>query len=196
MAAPVLNRCQESCVVSFEPSPQTLKYLERTVALSPYAKRWKAIGKALCETAGPVDFFEAAPEMGAYNGLADTSRGGASHRVVVTASTLDSEWMKLGKPQISAIKIDVEGAELRVLQGASECIGSQHPPILLEWSKKNLGAHGVSPDAILDFARQKDYSLHVMPNLARITAAGELALHMMATESFLLWPATAKANAH
>src|SRR5580765_4723787 len=36
MAAPVLRLCPEVQVVSFEPSPGTLKYLERTVSNSPY----------------------------------------------------------------------------------------------------------------------------------------------------------------
>ncbi len=194
MAAPVLQRCANSRVISFEPSPTTFQYLVRTVAGSPYAARWQAVGKALCETEGTVDFFESAPAKGAYNGLAETLRGGPSQRVSVPASKIDVEWIGLGRPHISVIKIDVEGAELRVLQGAVECIASQHPPIMLEWSGKNLTAHGMSPEAILDFSNEHGYRLHSMPSLSTIVTAGDLALHMKASESFLLWPERSKAN--
>jgi FkbM family methyltransferase len=188
IAAPILQRCTGARVVSFEPSPGTLKYLEKTVASSPYSPRWSLVAKALCEREGTLDFFAAREEMGGFDGLADTTRGGPTRKVSVLGSTLDVEWGTLGRPQVCVVKIDVEGAELRVLKGARRCIAVQHPPVLLEWNAKNLHAHGVSPSALLDFAQETNYSLHAVPGLVRVPTASELALHMKATESFLLWP--------
>lgn len=187
MAAPILRRCPEARVVSFEPSPATLAYLHKTLATSPYAARWCVVPKALCDQEGTVDFYTAAEDRGAYDGLADTERGGPTHKVTVQASTLDAEWLRLGRPTVSVIKIDVEGAELRVLKGASRCITVHQPPILIEWSSRNLTAHAVPPSALLEFAEQTKYTLHSVPGLVRISTEAELALHMKTTESFLLW---------
>ena len=43
MAVPVLNN-QDCSVISFEPSPNVLTFLERTASESQYRNRWKVIG--------------------------------------------------------------------------------------------------------------------------------------------------------
>jgi len=189
MAAPILRNCPNTTVVSFEPSPSTLKYLEKTISISPYRSRWTLVPKAVCDSDGVVHFYTAAAvEMAAFEGLADTTRGGPTRQVTVSATRLDVEWESLGKPTISAIKIDVEGAEMRVLSGAEGCLSAQRPPILLEWNADNLKASAVLPNRILEFAQQTAYSLHSVPQLTRIADDSELRLHMEMTESFLLWP--------
>jgi hypothetical protein len=133
--------------------------------------------------------------MGAFDGLADTKRGGQASKISVAASTLDAEWRSLGKPDLCVVKIDVEGADLLVLKGAEQCIAAQHPPILVEWNVINLRSHGIAADEILGFVRQSNYSLHAVPGLARISTSSELALHMQVTENFLLWPLYENSNA-
>jgi FkbM family methyltransferase len=74
--------------------------------------------------------------MSAFDGLRNTGRKKGGSAVTVPISTLDAEWREVGKPNVSLIKIDVEGAELGVLRGGSECIGQCKPAILLEWTKQ------------------------------------------------------------
>jgi FkbM family methyltransferase len=188
MAAPILRMCPETRVVSFEPSPGTTKYLERTIAASPYRSRWTLVQKAVCDLDGSVEFFAGAEDMGAFDGLAHTKRGGPARRVTVPAAKLDTEWAALGKPKECVLKIDVEGAEMRVLDGALNLIRSAQPPVLLEWNLRNLQAHGVPLRTILDFAQQIGYGLHAVPGLATVSTPSQLALQMRVTESFLLWP--------
>src|ERR1035441_3754198 len=191
MASPVLRRCPQTQVVSFEPSPATLRYLEKTIASSPYRSRWRLVPKALCECEGTVDFFAASEEKGVYDGMVDTGRAGSTRKMAVPSSSLDIEWARLKRPKVCVIKIDVEGAETKVLNGARECLGAQHPPILLEWNRVNLKAYGVDPSTLLTFAVGMHYSVHAIPGLVRISTVSELALHMKMTESFLLWPSSA-----
>lgn len=47
-------------------------------------------------------------------------------------TTLDLLWGSLGRPEVSAIKVDVEGAELEVLRGASELLARDKPVLLIE----------------------------------------------------------------
>jgi hypothetical protein len=57
----------------------------------------------------------------------------------VPMTTLDAEWIAAGRPEVSALKIDVEGGELDVLRGASELLASQRPAVLLEaWGAEQL----------------------------------------------------------
>ena len=46
--------------------------------------------------------------------------------------TLDSVWQDAGRPEVSVVKIDVEGYEGDVLKGAGELLESQSPVLMLE----------------------------------------------------------------
>jgi FkbM family methyltransferase len=50
----------------------------------------------------------------------------------VPVTTVDALWREAGNPMVSALKIDVEGGELAVLQGAAKLLAEQRPAILLE----------------------------------------------------------------
>jgi hypothetical protein len=113
---------------------------------------------------------------------------GECREVEVELTTIDAEWKRLGSPRISAIKIDVEGAELDVLEGAGECLKAERPPVLLEWNAENLAAYQRPPERLLDFARTLDWQLFAMPTLVEIQTPRQLSWHMIRTESFFLAP--------
>jgi hypothetical protein len=50
----------------------------------------------------------------------------------VRAVTLDALWAEHGEPELSAVKIDVEGAEPAVLRGATRLLEPWHPAVLIE----------------------------------------------------------------
>jgi FkbM family methyltransferase len=52
--------------------------------------------------------------------------------VKVPGVTLDDLWLKAGRPQVSFVKIDVEGAEEDVLRGALEMIAACRPSMIVE----------------------------------------------------------------
>jgi FkbM family methyltransferase len=53
-------------------------------------------------------------------------------QLAVEQTTLDAIWERAGRPVVSLIKIDVEGGELDVLNGAHALLASQLPTILIE----------------------------------------------------------------
>lgn len=69
----------------------------------------------------------------AYNSVVGIEGG---HVVVETTAVksvrLDRVWDDLGRPAVSFMKIDVEGAEPSVLRGARAMITSTHPSLLME----------------------------------------------------------------
>jgi FkbM family methyltransferase len=188
MAIPVLYSCPLTRVISFEPSPRTLVFLKRTLRECTYSDRWQAVGKALSDRVGTLTFFSGDACLGAFDGLADTGRGGAKQKIEVPSSTLDAEWDTLGQPVISVIKIDVEGAEMQVLKGADRCINVHKPAIVLEWNATNLAAYGCEPGDLLHYASANKYRVLAVPGLVQIHELSLLETHMIYTETFLLLP--------
>ncbi|MDQ3006441.1 MAG: FkbM family methyltransferase [Chloroflexota bacterium] len=188
MSAPVLHAHPSSRVLAFEPSPNVLPYLQRSITASPFRDRWAIIPKAVGANRGQVRFSLSSPENNLFDGLRSTSRVEAIAEIEVEMTTLDFEWERLGCPSISVIKCDVEGAETQVMAGAQNCIKKQQPAILLEWNAQNLKAYDYSPDSLLSFTKTLGYGVYAVPSLTLITTENELQAHMGFTESFLLLP--------
>jgi FkbM family methyltransferase len=188
MAIPVLQSGRGIRVCSFEPSPNTLPYLRRTQASSPWADRWEIIPKAAGSAAGEAVFSVATADVGALDGFKDTARAGPMTQVKVPVATLDEEWIRLGKPRVSVIKIDIEGAETMALAGATQILHSERPLVFLEWNASNLAAYDVAPSRLLDIAAEFDCDILAVPGLAKAATTVELRLHMAVTETFLLLP--------
>ncbi|HWV99988.1 MAG TPA: FkbM family methyltransferase [Candidatus Acidoferrum sp.] len=188
MAAPILSRVPDCHVLSFEPSLNVLPYLQRTVAESPFADRWAVVPKAVGAKAGRVKFSLSSPNNSPYDGMRATQRVASEQQVDVELTTIDAEWKRLGSPRVSAIKIDVEGAELEVLKGAADCLLTERPPVLLEWNAENLAAYQCPPEYLLTVAREMNWQVFAQPHLVEVHTHRELSLHMLRTESFLLSP--------
>lgn len=188
MSVPVLQKCDSCSVVSFEPSPNTLELLKRTAKESSYSDRWCVLGKAVGSEVGSLDFCIASAELGAFDGFKDTKRAGATRKITVPVTTLDTEWEAMGRPAVSLIKIDVEGAELASLEGAITCIENERPNILLEWTLLNLEAYNRQPENLLTVAERLGYQVYSLPNQLPIINSTILKLQMLKTENFLLTP--------
>lgn len=185
---PILSSCPDCRVVSFEASPNVLSFLQRTEATSGYGDRWQIIAKALGNEIGSTQFFMASSELSLFDGLRDTGRAGPTRETTVAITTLDAEWEDLNYPGVSVIKIDVEGGELQILQGATRCIERERPFIVLEWNSINLKPYNCEPESLLSFAKQCQYELFSLPNLISISNPTMLKLQMIRTESFVLVP--------
>jgi FkbM family methyltransferase len=190
MALPILHALPDCRVVSFEPSPNALPWLRRTIAGSSYSDRWSLVPKAVGARSGIGAFSVSAPELGMYDGLQATHRVSEMQRVEVQITTLDIEWEQLGSPEVSLVKIDIEGGELAALRGASNCIRECRPSFLIEWNELNLRAYQYQAAELISFAKEGAYRVYALPELATVTDEVDLRLHMLSTESYLLAPAT------
>jgi len=112
-------------VYAFEPLERNLEYLRQHIALNNL-QNCTVFGQAVCNEEGTRSFSAAAME----SPMAHLSPNG---ELLVPSTTLDSGIYgprRLGPPDI--IKIDVEGAELEVLQGSHRALAEFHPTIFLE----------------------------------------------------------------
>jgi FkbM family methyltransferase len=76
---------------------------------------------------------------------------------VVTVETKKMDQVLGSGSRVDYVKIDVEGAEFKVLKGAETTIES-NPDIklLIEWNNEQFHRHGASPDEVIAFLKGKD----------------------------------------
>lgn len=175
-------------VVSFEPSPNSIPYLKRTIAESSYNGRWKLQETAVGEESGATRFCINSNANGAFDGRGATGRAGATDSIEVPLISLDQFWTDSGKPAVCMIKIDVEGFETEVLRGAARCLKECRPIVVLEWSLLNLKALGRKNQELLTIATELGFEVFAIPSLSSVGTEASLELQMKYTESFVLYP--------
>jgi FkbM family methyltransferase len=118
-------------VISFEPVQENMAVLKENVALNGITNV-ELVNSALGERPGTLSLIRPknfqlswTPSVQGY------SVEGARDSVEVKVDTLDAH-LSRGGDKPSVIKIDVEGAELQVLRGATETLRTTRPTVLLE----------------------------------------------------------------
>jgi FkbM family methyltransferase len=81
---------------------------------------------------------------------------GIGHAVRVPVNRLDTIWTRLGRPVVSAIKIDVEGGELAVLRGAETLLRETRPALLIEANTERC-------QALTDWLALRSYAPRIQP---------------------------------
>ena len=127
----VMSRCAgpDGTVVAFEASPRVLPALNANLAADEFTNT-EIVDRAVSDQSGTLSF-----EMYPYSTIGRISRDGTADDAVtveVQAITLDEYVYELGNPPPDLIKIDVNGAELQVLQGADRLLREQAPKVLVE----------------------------------------------------------------
>ena len=137
----------------------------RVIAVEPETENLRLLRHRL-ERSGlgvNVDVIEgvAAEESGMLR-LAINAFHPADHRIgeqglAVRAWTIDELVAARGWPAISLIKIDVQGAEVRVLRGARATIARFHPRLFVEVDDRALEEAGFSADLLFDEIERHGY---------------------------------------
>jgi FkbM family methyltransferase len=133
-------------VVAIEPLPNNVRRLRANLSRNGLdavrvveAAVGKADGRATLHTAGD-------PAFGSLREIVKHTRSGD---LDVELRSLDSLWGELGRPAVALVKIDVEGAELDVLDGAQDLLTAARPALLVE---ADPGAAADAVRAKLDLA--------------------------------------------
>ncbi|MDB5146541.1 MAG: hypothetical protein JWQ57_561 [Mucilaginibacter sp.] len=174
MAVPFLWNDPTIKVISVEASPNSLFYLNKTHAASLDKDRWMIIDKAVSDKPGEVDFHLSDNSNSAYDGLKNTQRVNIVNTIKVECTTIDKIWESQQKPDVSFIKIDIEGADILALKGGLNCINSCRPVILIEWNQINIKSYGFTNIDLINFVTEISYELYYLPELNRISNLVEL----------------------
>jgi len=115
-------------VHAFEPVPGTADLLAANIARNG-CRQVKVVRAAVSNFRGEMLITT---EFTTGNYIASSERGFRSRTVSVPSVRLDDYWRGAGRPQVGFMKVDVEGAEWLVLDGARDFLRESRPTLLLE----------------------------------------------------------------
>lgn len=165
ISAYVLNHSPEAWVVAVEPGPHQFNYLELSVKENNIQDRMTLFSFALGKEIKKTKFQTHFGRYTSGDGLIDTGRARKSKSIDVEMVTFDYLWNLLGKPKVHVIKIDTEGAELWVLEGAKDFLSKNKPVIFLEIEPKNLKVYPYSHYDILSTLNKLSYQLKTLSGI-------------------------------
>ncbi|HSP69549.1 MAG TPA: FkbM family methyltransferase, partial [Bryobacteraceae bacterium] len=146
-------------VFSFEPSQRELDRLSCNIQLNSL-DNVRAVQAALAETPGETELNIACSAHAGHNTLGRLIQQVQLLRTeTVSVQTLDGFVAEAGLDRVDLVKLDVEGAERRVLEGSRRVLRKMRPTVLFEASEAALQGQGSSVPDLLEFLRSQEYSL-------------------------------------
>ena len=134
----VVNASKKLRVISFEPHPITCGRLRQRFAKNP---RVQIMDCAVGREAGTIDLFDydeidGTEHATVFRDVIEKTRRAKASQHTVKVVTLDSLEFE---GEIELLKLDVEGFELAVLQGAKKTISTKRPHyLLIEFNEMNI----------------------------------------------------------
>ena len=155
-AIPMAKVMRTGRVLAFEPNPVVFRRLIANLALNPDCNvdaRATAVGNRV----GQVDLFIPAADAGNL-GQASLVENSDFNKVRVPCTTLDSllEDEKLGT--VDVLKIDVEGFEWAVIEGARTMLVRDHPLIVFEYNRDQWELAGQTLAGVTNSLRAMGYT--------------------------------------
>jgi FkbM family methyltransferase len=168
--------------VAFEPSTALASRIEQHARLNGVATRQAVVPKVVADGVGSSDML--AGDGDGYiqaAAFAGTERRGW-RRCRLETTSLDVEVRQHGAP--SLVKIDVEGYEREVLQGAKTLLSAVRPTILLELHLNFLEERRIAPASVLGCLAAHGYVLSTLGGApvseARASRSWANVLHLIA----------------
>lgn len=164
------TRLPNAMVHAFEPVPKNIAVLRRNIDRAGSASRVVIIEAAAADRSGSLELSQC--EDAAYSTIGDPAMSVES-RYSVQAFSLDDYVQQHSIAKVDLIKIDVEGEELRVLEGAKGILDRDTPFLLIEIgersaregkSMKQLAKLGYTAYAVCD-----GVILQASPGAARVS---------------------------
>lgn len=160
VAASAARRLGNGKVLAFEPVPSTYRLLVENIRRNRLDNA-QAFEIALADRAGPRRIFLDRANHGNPS-LAPTNVPQPGDSLEIRASTLDGFLEDLGVPSPRIMKIDVQGAEGLVFQGAKRWLSGKDRRVLMEFWPEGLANLGQDPLSVLKLLRDLGFSVSIV----------------------------------
>jgi FkbM family methyltransferase len=139
--------------IAFEASPLVLPRLKENIQRNRIEDRVRIVDAAASNTNGTASFDTGPADQTGWGGIAPREASQAS--VEVRAQRLDSA---LAGASVTLLKIDCEGAEAWVIEGASTLLAEKRiRHVCFEENKSRMSALGIAPNAAEQLLRSHGY---------------------------------------
>lgn len=162
--AHVLLKVPNVKIFAFEPGPKQRELLEMTLDKNHLNEKVTLYLDGLGKESGEAIFQTHDSKHIAKDGFIDTGRARKAHEIKINVTTLDAWWTSLNFPKVTVVKIDTEGAELWILQGAIKMLAEASPVLYLEIEPRNLRVYPYNHIDILKFLNENNYKLYTLDN--------------------------------
>jgi len=137
-------------VTSFEPVPRLAARLRRNLERNHATGRVRVVPSAVGDRIGTAPMFLATRADDGSHSLVPGVAASRVEEILVPLTTLDDHLPSCESGPPSVIKIDVEGFEARVLDGAKRILGGHRPPhVLIETGDRLASEIGESASTVL-----------------------------------------------
>lgn len=150
----ILYKIPDQEILAFEPEPQAFECLQLSKAANSF-NSFTPIRYAIAEKKEEIHFFIDKKNFGGHRNY----RSNPNEECITVAAAPLNEFITSQK--ISAVKIDVEGAELNVLKGMKDIIESHKPLLVVECSNEELAKKGHLYQYFLNFKDVSIFHLHL-----------------------------------
>ena len=150
-------------VIAFEPVPRNYQLLLKNIQQNQF-KNIVPVQKALSDTKGTRELFLDARNYGNCS-FSERSVSQSLSPIAVETVTLDSYLKELAIQRVDLLKIDVEGAEYLVLEGAKETL-QQTQYVLMEFSPEAIRNLNQDPAMFLE-KLSRDFAVSRIDDLTK-----------------------------
>lgn len=150
-------------VVAVEAAPVNFAFLAANLA-STGCPRALAINRGVWDTQKTMMLRQPTPEHTNFHIAPGENWSG--QQIEIPCETLDAILAGAGANRVDMIKIDAEGSEFRILQGAKESLAKYRPAMVVEFCPATLsGVSCVSDRDLYDWIRTHGYRLTIVHHL-------------------------------
>jgi FkbM family methyltransferase len=145
-------------VYAFEPSPSTFDLLKKVLRLNSTPNSVIPEQMAITNTVGKLRFFLSSDPGSNSNSLVEKHHLDRA-AVEINCTSLDTYSKTNHIRSIAFIKIDAEGSELQVLQGAEAVLQVQRPKLILAVHPRLIRNNGNEPREIFSYINALNYTI-------------------------------------
>lgn len=144
-------------VFAFEPVPEVYRRLTENLCLSGITNV-STHRIAISDTAGTARFY-----LGTNESTGSLCRVQTAEAIAVPTETLDGVLERNGMTRVDAVKLDAEGAEMKIIRGMRQLLGRSDRPILfVEHNYSALRAAGSSAEELFGAIVEHGYAPHLV----------------------------------
>jgi FkbM family methyltransferase len=143
-------------VIAFEPIPFLVKRLRLNLKINGCAS-FIIVPVALSNSEGLTNFYTATQGKEAYSSMLPPLVNATATVSKIAVTTLDGYLERTKIPKIDFVKIDAEGAELKILEGGKHLFEQVRPTVLCEVADVRTQSFGYPARMIYEFLEERAY---------------------------------------